>query len=62
VTKRQALAEFREVALPEVKRRYETDGRVDRVARAEAWNNYTDALCKDRRITRHQCDAWSNPY
>jgi hypothetical protein len=62
VTKGEALAEFREIVLPEVKRRFETDGRVDCVARAEAWNNYADALCEGRRITRHQCDAWSNPY
>jgi hypothetical protein len=62
VTKREALREFRELILPEVKRKYEADGRVDRIARAEAWSNWTDALCKDGRITPHQDRTWRNPY
>lgn len=62
MTKREALREFRELILPEVRRKYEADGRVDRVARAEAWSNWTDALRKERRITAHQDRTWSNPF
>ena len=61
-TKREALALFRAEVLPAVRAQYEQDGRVDRVARAEAWNNWTDALCKDRVITTRQYETWDNPY
>lgn len=37
-------------------------GRLDTVARAEAWNNYTDALCKEGRITPIQYSGWTNPF
>lgn len=28
----------------------------------EEWNNYTDSLCKDRRITPDNYEDWDNPY
>ena len=59
MTKKQALAEFREYILPEVVKQH---GKQDRVAKSEAWCNFTDALCKDRRITRHQDETWTNPF
>lgn len=59
MTKKQALAEFREYVLPMVVREY---GRRDRVAVSEAWCNFTDSLCKDRRITRHQDETWTNQF
>ena len=59
MTKRQALAEFRQFYAPEVRKRY---GRGDTIAMREEWNNYTDMLCKDRRITSKQYDSWDNPY
>lgn len=59
MTKAQALAEFRAHILPSVIARY---GRSDRVAICEAWNNYTDALCKDGRIREYQYSTWSNPF
>ena len=62
VTKKSVLADFRENILPMVRKQFEPDGRVDAIARREAWNNYTDALCKDRVITAHQYDTWSNPF
>lgn len=34
----------------------------DKPALREAWNNYTDMLCKDGRITQHQYDTWLNPF
>ncbi len=61
MTKAQAVAEWRQYVLPAVKERYEQDGRPDYVARSEEWNNWTDSLCKDRRITMHQYETWSHP-
>ena len=61
MTKRQAVSMFVFAVLPEVKAAYEQDGRKDRVARSEAWNNYTDALCKDRLITLRQYETWAHP-
>lgn len=34
----------------------------DEVARREAWNNWTDSLVTDGRITEAQCEAWGNPF
>ena len=34
----------------------------DKVALREGWNNYTDFLCKEGRITQKQYDTWDNPY
>lgn len=59
MTKRDALAQFRALVMPELLKRY---GRGDVTAQREAWNNYTDALCKDGSITRAQCDTWTNPF
>lgn len=27
----------------------------------QAWNDYTDMLHKDRQITAHQYETWTNP-
>lgn len=35
---------------------------TDKPALREAWNNYTDALCKDSRITSRQYETWQNPF
>lgn len=59
MTKAQALAEFREYILPLI---YEQYGKGDVIAKREEWNNFTDALCKDRRITDWQYNNWSNPF
>jgi len=61
MTKREAVIEFKRDILPLVRETYEQDGRVDRPARAEAWNNWTDALCKDKRITPKQYETWGHP-
>jgi hypothetical protein len=61
MTKREAEAEYKRDILPWVKATYERDGRIDIPARAEAWNQYTDALCKDRRITLRQYETWMHP-
>lgn len=62
MTKRQALAEFRSEILPAVRQQFEQDGRRDLPARREAWNIYTDALCKGRQITLKQYESWTGPY
>lgn len=62
LSKASVLTMFRKQELPHVRAAYERDGRVDRVARAEAWSNYTDALCKDGMITLKQYESWSNPF
>ena len=36
--------------------------KFDRVALREAWNNYTDSLCKDRLISSKQYNNWTNPF
>lgn len=48
--------------LPTIRAKFERDGRIDRPARAEAWNNWTDGLCKAGVITQRQYDTWSNPF
>ena len=35
---------------------------LDTIARDETWNNYTDSLCTDGRITTHQYETWTNPW
>ncbi len=34
----------------------------DDTARREAWNNWTDSLCEDGRITTEQYEGWGNPF
>lgn len=58
-TKVQVLASFRKDILPAIIRQY---GRDDHIAIREAWNNYTDTLCKAKEITRKQYDTWINPF
>jgi len=62
MTKVQAKKEFRAYVLPTVKERYEIWGNPDWPARREAWNNFTDQLCKDGRITLRQYETWGNPF
>lgn len=35
---------------------------LDKIARWEAWNNFTDMLCKDGQITDHQYSTWVSPF
>jgi hypothetical protein len=61
VNKKQAVVEFKEYWLPVIKEEYEQDGVPDYPARSEAWNNYTDMLCKDGQITDWQYTNWKLP-
>ena len=47
--------------LASVEREYEQDGIPDWPARCEAWNNWTDSLCKNRQISDWQYENWSHP-
>jgi hypothetical protein len=58
LTKKQALSTFKE----ELNAGPFPDIRNDKVAMAEAWNIYTDSLCKDNRITLKQYESWTNPF
>lgn len=55
LTKEQVLQMFREVHQGAFER-------GDDIARREAWNNYTDMLCKNGEISVKQYENWSNPF
>ena len=46
--------------LPMIQEQYEQDGIPDIPARCEAWNNWTDSLCKDEQISDWQYMNWSH--
>jgi hypothetical protein len=56
---RQAVEQFDTELLPMIKLMYEQDGIPDWPARREAWNNWTDSLCKDGVISDWQYENWS---
>jgi hypothetical protein len=60
-TKAQVSADFRENILPGILEHYERDGIPDWPARSEAWNNYTDMLCKSGEISPRQYNTWVSP-
>tara|TARA_R100000655_G_scaffold668_3_gene2895 strand:- start:115 stop:303 length:189 start_codon:yes stop_codon:yes gene_type:complete len=59
ITKQEALLSFREAWKAETKgsRFY-----YDTIAKREAFNNYTDSLCKEGKITLKQYETWGNPF
>jgi hypothetical protein len=57
----QATETFNRFVLPLVQQGMEQDGEPDYVARSEAWNNWTDSLCKDGQISDWQYANWSQP-
>ena len=59
MNKREALRQFCEYLLPILDAKY---GKNDIPARCEAWNDYTDMLCKDGEITLKQYESWANPF
>ena len=59
ITWEQACAQFAEYLLPVVVAGYEQDGKPDWPARREAWNDWTDQLCKDGEISDWQYNNWS---
>jgi hypothetical protein len=61
MTWKEACEEFETVHLPVIKDVYEQDGRIDECARSESWNNYTDFLCKEGKISDWQYENWTHP-
>ena len=55
MTKAQALQDFRYFIKPFIKK-------GDTIAVREAWNNWTDALCKEGAITLNQYENWGQPF
>ncbi len=56
-----AVNEFTTLILPMVQRAHEQNGEPDNPARCEAWNNWTDSLCKSGIISDWQYENWSHP-
>ena len=61
ITRDQAIERFENEVLPYIQRQYEDDGIPDYCARATAWNDWTDGLCKNEEISDWQYDNWSHP-
>jgi len=55
LTKKQVLKMFREFWTGH-------PGSWTESERREAWNDFTDDLCKTRQITPHQYETWANPF
>ena len=60
MTKKKVLQIFKEQWRNEVLVKPELSS--DKVARSEAWNNYTDSLCKEGLISSKQYHNWTNPF
>jgi hypothetical protein len=54
----QVNESFKMDILPLIAEQYEQDGIPDRPARSEAFNDYTDSLCKDGQITDEDYNDW----
>ena len=61
MTRHEAEEIWRSEYLPAIKAWFESDGIPDYPARRESWNNFTDWLCKSRKITQKQYDTWAHP-
>lgn len=57
MTKKEAEIVFAKYILPTVS---EPNG-IDIHKRNEAWGKWTDGLCKNKMITKHQFNSWTNP-
>jgi hypothetical protein len=60
----QAVDFFEEYIMPAILKTEQKNGftrYADLPMRREAWNNYTDALCKDGQISDWQYENWSQP-
>jgi len=55
----QAVEIFTNDIVPTIPTRH--DGTIDTIATSEAWNNWTDSLCKNRQISDWQYENWSHP-
>ena len=55
MTKKEAVKEFRNLFA-------ELFTKKDRPAIDQAWNDWTDGLCKDKQITQKQYDTGVHPF
>lgn len=72
MTKKQALAEFKTLHPKELFMRFFRTGPsldklnvsegIDIPKRDQAWNDFTDGLCKEGRITSKQYSTWTHPW
>jgi hypothetical protein len=58
MTKQDALRDYNTRIKPYVVARY---GPQDKPALRQAWNDYTDQLCKAGKITQRQYERWIGP-
>lgn len=61
MNKKEAEKLFKENVMPSIREAFERDGKRDLPARREAWNNFTDSLCKDGEISLKQYESWLHP-
>ena len=61
MTRKQAIGYFNANVLPFTQLQHEKDGIKDLSARREAWNDWTDYLCKDGAISDWQHAHWTYP-
>jgi len=61
MTRDEAIEIFDNHILPLVQQGMEQDGVPDIPARSEAFNNWTDSMCKDGQISDWQYENWSHP-
>lgn len=59
-TKAEALRQFGELWREALENNPKLQG--DTVAKCEAWNDYTDALHKEGRISASAYSTWANPF
>jgi len=62
LTKREVIDLFRTTVLPGIRLKYEQDGKIDKVARREEWNNFTNMLNEDGLLSDYAYDNWAYPY
>ena len=61
ITRDEAIVRFETEVLPYVIEECEQDGQRDIPARSEAFNNWTDSLCKNGEISEWQYNNWTHP-
>ena len=64
ITWKQAVSDFEECYMPGIIQKEQENGftrYADLPMRREAWNNYTDFLCKNGEISDWQYENWSQP-
>jgi len=61
ITRDEAIIRFETELLPLIIEEFEQDGVPDIPARSEAFNNWTDALCKNGEISEWQYNNWTHP-